>query len=443
MSMRNSMSMVLGAGALLLISGLGAYAQLQTGTQQACLNGVNKNGAAVFKTQGKAHLGCLKGAGKGVLTGTAQACLTADAKGAVAKAQSKTTAAAAKSCGTPPSFGFTSAATVNSAAKQANLDLVGDIYGPNLDAAVLSCASSKAGCGCQQKISKDLEALAAAKLATFVGCKKSVLKAGASSAAALGDCVNNGGMAGSIAQDTKGKIGKVFSKLTDDIIKACDTPNVTASAFPGACNGVGGGGALASCLDFQVECRVCQAINEMDALFVNCDLFDNGVADASCESGTGPTPTPTPTATATPGILGALTATNGRFNYNLTLGLPGANAACNSNFPGTHACTYAELQVAEAGGALVGLKDIGNNTVTGFWAIDPAADPLTTQCYDDASFPCPGGVCSGPHAWEYGTAHTPSRGQKVALTNGTGVLGPLQTGLQCNFSGSSWVGCCL
>src|SRR3989449_983673 len=29
---------------------------------------------------------------------------------------------------------------------------------------------------------------------------------------------------------------------------------------------------------------------------------------------------------------GSLTPTPGRFNYNLTLGLPGANAACNTNF---------------------------------------------------------------------------------------------------------------
>ncbi len=47
-------------------------------------------------------------------------------------------------------------------------------------------------------------------------------------------------------------------------------------------------------------------------------------------------------------LKGALTATLGRFNYNLMLGLPGANSACNTNFPGTHACTYAELQSADA-----------------------------------------------------------------------------------------------
>ncbi len=133
------------------------------------------------------------------------------------------------------------------------------------------------------------------------------------------------------------------------------------------------------------------------------------------------------------GVLqGALPATPGRFNYNLMLGLPGADSACNTNFPGTHACTYPELQSAQTAGDLVGLQDTAGMTVTSFWAIDPAADPLQ-QCQDDI-----GSLLN----WEYGTAHTPSRGSKVALDNPAGTLGALQTGLQCNFSGDAWVGCC-
>ena len=134
-------------------------------------------------------------------------------------------------------------------------------------------------------------------------------------------------------------------------------------------------------------------------------------------------------------LKGALTATPGRFNYNLMVGLPGANSACNTSFPGTHACTVADLQNAEAAGDLVGLEDTGSNTVNSFWAID-GAQPALQQCNDDA-------VGGSGLNWEYGTAHTPSRGQKLPLTNATGTLGTLQSGLQCNLSGNSWVGCCL
>ncbi len=133
-------------------------------------------------------------------------------------------------------------------------------------------------------------------------------------------------------------------------------------------------------------------------------------------------------------LQGALTPTNGRFNYNLMLGLPGANAACNTNFAGTHACTYAELLIAEAAGDLAGLTDTASIIVTSFWAIDPAGLALE-QCVDDAPL-------GSNLNWEYGTAHTPSRGRRVDLNNGLGTLGPLQAPQQCNFS-SRWVGCCL
>jgi hypothetical protein len=91
------------------------------------------------------------------------------------------------------------------------------------------------------------------------------------------------------------------------------------------------------------------------------------------------------------------------------------------------------LQIAEAAGDLVGLTDINSNMVTRFWAIDPLKPPLL-QCQDDVA---------SLLNWEYGTAHTPSRGERVPLNNGTGVLGALQSMVQCNIAGTSSVGCCL
>jgi len=131
-------------------------------------------------------------------------------------------------------------------------------------------------------------------------------------------------------------------------------------------------------------------------------------------------------------VKGALASTPGRFNFNAMLGLPGANAACNTNFAGTHACTYQELQSAAAAGGLTGLKDVASMPVTSFWAIDSSADPLQ-QCNDDVN---------SHQNWEYATAHTMSRGEKVDLDNAAGTLGTLQMSVQCNISGNSWVACC-
>ena len=173
----------------------------------------------------------------------------------------------------------------------------------------------------------------------------------------------------------------------------------------------------------------------------------------ACRAATNPTPPEcgqTVTTTTTAGVsttttptgaagvvVGSLPATPGRFNFNVTLGLAGANSACSTSFAGAHACTLSELQNTPAS-ALMGLKDTSNMTVTSFWAIDPVADPVTAQCCDDVSF----NPCTSAHNWEYGTAHTTSRGQKVALDNATGALGTLTTHVQCNFAPNNSVGCC-
>ena len=431
--MRNSLFWSVAAACVLLTAPM-AFGQ-QSADQQACLNKLNKDGAGVAKAQGKEHVSCLKKAGKGLVTGTVQACLTADPKGKVQKKKDKTTADQTGSCGTAPDFGYTSAGAVNSGAVQGQLDIAADIFGDPIDGAVIDCAADKAGCICQQKALKDVEKLATTKLVEFVKCKKQVLKDGASSPSSLEDCVSNAGTAGSIAADSKGKIQKAFDKLAGDIGSKCAS---VSGAFPADCTSLSGN-ALATCLDRVVECRVCQTINDMDGLFVNCDLFDDGVANATCASGSGPTPTPTdtPTATATgtvtptntPGgaiIMGALLKTFGRFTYNAVIGIPGSDAACNMNFPGTHTCSFPELLNAESAGELIGIKDIGNNTVTAFWAIDSTHSNLI-QC--GVSVP-----------WDYMTAHTGHQGELAQLNNGTGDLFPPVTGLNC--LGQAWVGCC-
>ncbi len=495
MSMRRLLSSVAVVGVPVLVSALVVFAQ-QSATQQKCLNGINKDGANVAKAQGKENAHCLKDAGNAKIPpGTAQSCLTADARGKVQKKENKTTAVEAATCNPAPSFGFAGAASANTAGVQREVALMGDVFGGDLDAAVISCGTNKPGCKCQQKILGVVEKLADVKLGLFVKCKKAVLKNGANSDAALEACVNDGGTPGSIAADTTGKIAKTVVKLDDAITKKCDTPGVTAGAFPGNCTG-SSGNTLGTCLDTQVECRVCQFLNQTDALAVDCDLFDDGAADASCGAVPTPTPTatvpaptptatptatPTPTATATcaPGFAynGALVPTVGRFNYNLTLGLPGANNACNSNFAGSHVCTFFELQCAQTAGSLVGAVDTSAAAVGSYWVIDPLAAGKD-QCFDDGT----GGSLLN---WQYGTAHTISRGERVTLNNGTGVLGSactlisnncgtciggtnngavcsahsvcpgggacsgicqngtcITTGLQCNFSGNSNVGCC-
>lgn len=402
------------AAGLLVLAGATAASAQQSTAQQKCVNALNLDGSLLAKTQGNENYLCLKKAGLGMLVGTAQACLTADAKLKVQKRRDKTSGDDTKFCGTTPLFGYAGAAAVNATAQQKQLDLVADIFGANLDAGLISCATNKPGCLCQQKILKDVEKVAATKFAEFVLCKKLALKT-ATTATALVDCVSNAGTAGSIAADTKGKIQSKVDLLNADILKKCDMPGVTAGAFPGACTALSGA-ALGACLDARVECSVCLAIKAMDGLSVDCDLFDDAAANSSCVP-------PAPPVTT---FKGALLASTGLFTYAAMTGVPGADTECNSNFLGSHACSFPELLAAESAGELVGIKDVGNNTVTSFWAIDSSHSNLV-QC--GVSVP-----------WDYQTAHTGHQAEVSALNNGTGVLGPVNTGLLC-FQ-QHWVGCC-
>lgn len=441
MAKRNSIVGVALASLVVLVSASASFGQVQTTDQKNCLNRLNKAGVNLARQQGKENVACLKLAGKGDLVGTAQACLTADVKGRMLKKQNKTIAEETKYCTTVPNFGYTNAATVNQFAAQAELDLLADVFGADLDAAVISCDANKKACTCQQKITRAVDKVAAKKMSEFLKCKKATLKAGATSIAAIEDCVDDAGTVGSIADDAKGGIAKAVVSLNTRITKDCDEDGVTLGSFPGDCDTLTGA-ALGTCLDILVECRVCQMINDMDAAFVNCDLFDDGNPNASCASGAGPTPTitmtptQTPTPTHTPTVdpaqtfRGALAKTSGTFNYGGTHGVPGANNECNIRFPGSHACTISELLDAESAGELVGATDHNSLTVTSFWVID-ALRPDDEQCYD---------LNGSELRWDYNTAHTGHFGTRATLNNGSGDLGAPIAPVSCGTP--DWVGCC-
>src|SRR5262249_14333858 len=204
------------------------------------------------------------------------------------------------------------------------------------------------------------------------------------------------------------------------------------------------GTVTASIVKTATKCKKGSACGAMLGFF---STFDACAADGTCAgppttttTTTLPSGGTTTTTTAPPSggrvLKGALPATLGRFNTTDGIGLPRALAACHTSVGNNvRVCTYADLQNAAAAGDLVGLKDTAGKTVTAFWAIDNSQPPLQ-QCNDDAP-----GTGSGLN-WEYATAHTASRGEKVAL-NSDGTLGPLQMSVLCRIGGTpAWVGCC-
>ncbi len=273
---------IVAAGSVLLLARGSALAQTQTKDQQLCINKMNKDGVVYASKQGKEQVQCLKDTSQqslGMITG--EACLTADRKGRVQKREDKQNSDETKFCGMAPNFAYTSAANVVSVAQQQEVNLIHDIFGPDIDTGAKHCDPFKDDCLCQFKVYSKVELLAFTLGRDFVKCKKGQLKALVTGISAIEDCVDDLGTLNSVASDPKGKIADRVSNLKTTIMEQCDAPGVTNGSFPGLCNGQTGN-ALGDCLNARVRCRMCLMYNAMDLMVVNCDAFDDGSANASC-----------------------------------------------------------------------------------------------------------------------------------------------------------------
>jgi cysteine-rich repeat protein len=259
------------AVAFLLSGGVGeADAQQQDKDQQNCIKTMNKSGQKVLQTQGKENSKCVKDAGAGKLAISAQACLTADLKGKVSKATSKTGAGETKKCSVTPDFAFTGAATVNAAAVDQEIGLTADVFGDPLGAAI---ATEKTAAKCQASVVKTYEKLSATFVKTFNGCKKDVTKTGADDSTDVSAC---------LGLDEKGKITKAEGKVGQAFTKKCPSLDQTV-LFPQACATAASAAECADSLNARARCRACQAIAVMDDLAdADCDTVDDGMVNGTC-----------------------------------------------------------------------------------------------------------------------------------------------------------------
>ncbi len=264
---------------------LDAESQVQSKDQQQCIVALNQGLASVAKAQAKDICTCIKAATKGKLSGqTLEQCMTADNKGKVAKASSKLDKKRAGKCLQDdfPSFGVNDPNQVDAIAVAKELSLIHEIFGSDLDAVIIQSddpnrVDPKTDGKCQLTAAKETKKCQDEKLKQFIKCKKSGLKdKSIQSAADLAACMG---------LDPKGKIDKACNtKLLGKLDKACTGLDL-ATLFPGDCSGAADTTALKDCLDRLVECAVCTALNQADGLNRDCDQFDDGTANDSCEAG--------------------------------------------------------------------------------------------------------------------------------------------------------------
>lgn len=264
-----------------------ARAQVQTKDQQRCIITMNKNLGKVASRQGKENNDCIKRAGK-KNAGLIEDCLTSDSKGKVAKTKAKTLADFDRKCtgtdrnGDPvfPDFGATDPNTVNNAAVQKEIDLAHEIFGPDLDLAIVTDKDLRFVTKCQGKIAKTVNRCQDTKLREFNKCKKTVLRDPNAPADDPGD------LEACMFVDPDGKVAKACGpKLAKQVRAHCTLKGVDLSvAFPGITdpNTLVDPNDLVEDFDQAVECVACLAVNAADGLSKDCDALDDGLLNGSC-----------------------------------------------------------------------------------------------------------------------------------------------------------------
>jgi hypothetical protein len=253
----------------LLFSGV-ANAQLEK-PEQKCVNSVNKGASKVAKAQGGDNSACIKNWGKGKTDklgsgcSTAECCLTADAKGKVNKAITKIKVS---DCVAVPGVPVEIiAANIGALMVEKELTLIHAVFGTDLDEVLVvsdkAVPGSKDAAKCQADAAKRMQKCQDSKFKNFNKCKKNAVKTNVENApqlqAACLESIDDGGKCGA------------------DMAKKCSgTPN--DDLFPGCA-----GQNLATCLDVKVECELCKALNRLDGLSRDCDDFDDGVINETCE----------------------------------------------------------------------------------------------------------------------------------------------------------------
>jgi uncharacterized protein (DUF1800 family) len=278
-----------------------ALAAPQSTDQQRCLNYLTQASADVVKRHGKSNWKCVRNAGRGRVdelgdpgeTLTAQACLTNDVGGRVAKKLQRTVERDVQYCQGvgAPDFAYAGAAAINAAASAASLGVVATLFGANLDAALVDADADGDGAQCQAEVLKGANRIVDDMWRVARGGVQDGLKGRDRLAGAAPDAPVHSGdsLAGEVLaqtlDDPKGKIQGEIDRLADKALSRCaDAATPLAQLFPGSCTGAGTIPNLVACVADVARSQFYQGIAGTHALAIECDLTDDGQHDESCVS---------------------------------------------------------------------------------------------------------------------------------------------------------------
>ena len=257
-----------------LLVGPDADAQVQDRSQQTCINAYQKAAAKLLKTQAVETFRCANFALKGKIA-NARECIESDLRGKLAKSQAWASVYLSKKCPDLPDYGIATPGDLWEAGRSTPLQLLEDVFGPAISAQL--SAPPKAEGLCMRSIIKAYDRLLHANAKTFAQCLKTQLRAGQLTAA---DPLAEACLA-AIEIDARGLREKFTAILDATAVQRCGD-FLDPSIFAGECSTSSNAADLTECIASRTDCRSCQLLNESTDSSLDCDVFDNGLADDSC-----------------------------------------------------------------------------------------------------------------------------------------------------------------
>jgi len=265
----------------------------QRSGQQQCIVEMNRLGAMVSRAQGRIAETCLKKARKGETdtlgippqSQTAQACLGNDVDGRLARKIRRTERVEGDVCldraRHRPDYGYVGSGPIAQAAPDAGLSLVEEIFGPDLDAAVVLRSVDRDGARCQRSVLgralRVLDELFADALAAKTRALQGTRRTPAvDNRLALEEAIRDA-LDSRPSEDRLRAIEKLESKTAAHCAGLS-----TTTLFPGSCSDAVEPDELASCALDAARCQFCSALDAMDGFLLDCDTFDDGAANQSC-----------------------------------------------------------------------------------------------------------------------------------------------------------------
>jgi len=289
--------------AAVLACGMDAYGA-QSSLQQRCINDLNKRGSEVARQQGKSHVNCILNAGRGTVSKlgtppqeqTAQACLTNDVGGAVAKRTQKITDRDADRCladaGQMPDFGYAGASAVNAGTLAASRGIVDDLFGSDLDTAIVldhGATGDPPGAKCQREVLKRTNRVLDDMWKEVLRQKKGLLRGRdrRTGTDPLAPVDSGAELAAEIPlflqDDPRGKVAKAIDRLKNKTVTLCTAAATPVpDMFPGVCAGAATLTDLAACTASRAQAHFYNSFATVDAVAVDCDMLDDGAANGTC-----------------------------------------------------------------------------------------------------------------------------------------------------------------